>query len=213
MDVLQLLQTQIGGRWVAITFHNGEVVPTESPERGLRFCEAVSEASKHSLQLTRTNVTCPGAWRSFAWDARDDAEFANRLSARGEFPHDAAQKAVERSARLLKAPSMVELGNQPNAHVFLSYAQPETAMRLLRLWQVTQGEPLAVEIPSIMGICGNTAVRAHLSERPCMSFGCMDSREYGGIGRDRLALAIPAPCAKALLNASTQYGKRAGSSS
>jgi len=35
------------------------------------------------------------------------------------------------------------------------------------------------------------AVKAYLTERISLSFGCEDSRLYGGISRDRLIVGIP----------------------
>lgn len=64
-------------------------------------------------------------------------------------------------------------------------------MDLLKVFQEHKGENLTVSLSSIMGVCGNVAVKTYLEGKICVSFGCDDSREYGQISRDRLALGIP----------------------
>ena len=64
-------------------------------------------------------------------------------------------------------------------------------MRLLRQWQRSHGSPLPLETSGFMSVCGAVAVKAYLSGEVCISFGCPDAREHGGIGRDRLVVGLP----------------------
>jgi uncharacterized protein (DUF169 family) len=42
-----------------------------------------------------------------------------------------------------------------------------------------------------MAVCGNVAVRSFILDTLAISFGCPDSRDYGGIAPDQLAMGIP----------------------
>ena len=41
-----------------------------------------------------------------------------------------------------------------------------------------------------MSVCGAVAVKAYLTGRICISFGCPDAREHGSIGRDRPVVGL-----------------------
>jgi uncharacterized protein (DUF169 family) len=76
---------------------------------------------------------------------------------------------------------------------------PPVVMNLIRRWQETSGAGPSLKLSSFMALCGNVAVAAHTSRRPCLSFGCPDSRRYGGIEEDMLSVGIPSCLAGTLL--------------
>jgi uncharacterized protein (DUF169 family) len=64
-------------------------------------------------------------------------------------------------------------------------------MRFLNVYQRVFGEKLKVELSGFAAVCGNVAVKAYVDKKVSLSFGCEDSRQYGGISRDRLIVGIP----------------------
>jgi uncharacterized protein (DUF169 family) len=42
-----------------------------------------------------------------------------------------------------------------------------------------------------MSVCGNVAVKSYIDQKISISFGCPDSREYGGIERGELVIGLP----------------------
>ena len=50
---------------------------------------------------------------------------------------------------------------------------------------------LRVDISGIMSVSGNVAVRSYLGQCISLSFGCPDSREYGGIEKGQLVIGLP----------------------
>jgi uncharacterized protein (DUF169 family) len=56
-----------------------------------------------------------------------------------------------------------------------------------------------VKLSSFMALCGNVLAGAHTSRQPCFSFGCPDSRKFGGIEEDTLVVGIPSCLARTLL--------------
>lgn len=61
----------------------------------------------------------------------------------------------------------------------------------LREWQRVYGSLFPMETSGFMSVCGAVLVKAHLTGSICISFGCLDAREHGAIGRDRLAIGLP----------------------
>jgi len=47
--------------------------------------------------------------------------------------------------------------------VLVTYARPEAAMRLVRLWETATGQSLRIDVSSIMAVCGNAVVDLHES--------------------------------------------------
>ena len=87
--------------------------------------------------------------------------------------------------------SGLSLSGHANGDVYISYASPESAMKLVRYWQKATGCNLETEISSIMSVCGNIAVKSYIDQKISISFGCPDSREYGGIKEGQLVMGIP----------------------
>jgi uncharacterized protein (DUF169 family) len=58
---------------------------------------------------------------------------------------------------------------------------------------------MKVELSGFAAVCGNVAVKAYVTRRISLSFGCEDSRQYGGVPRDRLIVGIPYAQAHKLL--------------
>lgn len=75
--------------------------------------------------------------------------------------------------------------------VLVTYVRPEAAMRLVRAWETATGHSLHADISSIMAVCGNAVVKAYTSQSISISFGCPDSRQYGGIQPEEMVLAVP----------------------
>jgi uncharacterized protein (DUF169 family) len=98
----------------------------------------------------------------------------------------------------------IRVGDCANPDVLVTYVQPEAGMRLVRFWETATGRSLSVDISSIMAVCGNAVVKAHVSQSISISFGCPDSRQYGGIQPEEMVIAVPA----ALLNRFAGVGSR-----
>ena len=91
----------------------------------------------------------------------------------------------------------LNIRNDPD--LLLSYLQPEQIMKLLRSYHVHFGNDLNVDLSSIVSVCGHVAVEALIKKQIALSFGCSDSREYGGITRDRAAIGVPVELARTML--------------
>lgn len=177
-----------GSDWVAIKFR--KQIPANDIER-LRFCEAVSKAKNEQIYLSVCHVCCDGAKRCFGWLKNNDVKLAQGLSKKTGMEQDVAYELIRSVPVLNEKVSGISLGKDIEGDVYISYASPESAMKLIRCWQKMTGRNLNTEISGIMSVCGNVAVKSFTKQKISLSFGCPDSREYGGIENGELVIGIP----------------------
>ena len=157
----------------------------------MRFCEAVHEAQKKNVSLSLNNLCCDGARRCFGWLRNSDKELARRLSQKTNIDQGVAYGLIENVPVLSKNIAGISLGAHIQGDVYISYASPESAMKLIRDWQKMTSQNLRVDISGFMSVCGNVAVKSYLGQCISLSFGCPDSREYGGIEEGQLVIGLP----------------------
>ena len=61
---ISALGNAFGSLWIPVRFC--WELPQGEPQR-LRFCEALKEAARTTVLLTRDSISCMGARRSFGW--------------------------------------------------------------------------------------------------------------------------------------------------
>ena len=191
MDEVKLLEERIGGRWTGIVFQRDSTPRENLAKRPMRLCEAIKESITRPMVLTQHLVSCPGARRSLGWATNEDDNIARKMVETTGIKPDIARKVITNTPRLNGEIAAVLIGTNKSPDIVVSYAQPETVMRLVRMWQQVYGTELDLEASSVMAVCGSVAVRAYTTGRICLSFGCPDSREYGAIGMDRLVIGLP----------------------
>jgi len=186
--------------WVAVKLQEHMSVADAEP---VRFCEAVCKAQKKNVSLSFDNVCCDGARRCFGWLKNNDMKLAKRLSQRTAVDQDVAYELIRSVPVLNENIVGISLGTNIQGDVYISYANPESAMKLVRDWQRMTRQNLCVEISGIMSVCGNVAVKSCLGQRISISFGCPDSREYGGIDKGQLVIGLPYNIASSLCSTSS----------
>jgi uncharacterized protein (DUF169 family) len=201
MDIVDAFQRSFGGRWIGVKFYYGNLPDCNvNSLKDTRFCEAVTRSLVHPVLLRPGDLNCHGARYVFGWDETVKAEMKERFQHQEGFSESQAKELVRNLPKLngsLKGIGL-NLKNSP-PDLVLSYLQPGQVMKLLRSYQVLYGKPLNVDLSSIVSVCGHVAVEAVVKKHIALSFGCRDSREYGGITRDRVAVGVPIEVAKALV--------------
>jgi uncharacterized protein (DUF169 family) len=157
----------------------------------VRFCEAAYKAQSRNVSLSLDNVCCDGARRCFGWLKSSDMKLAERLSQKTGMDQDLAYQLIRSVPVLNEKIIGISLGKNIQGDVYISYASPESAMRLVRYWQKMTGQNLGTEISCIMSVCGNVAVKSYVDQKISISFGCPDSRENGGIEKSQLVIGLP----------------------
>jgi uncharacterized protein (DUF169 family) len=103
-----------------------------------------------------------------------------------------AKKAITRVPVLPEGFEAVWVGSDTAPDVYVSYMPPETAMEVVRSWQRVFGETLTVQVSGVMAVCGSAVVNSYVNHAVSLTFGCPDSRRYGGIRPEQLVMAMPA---------------------
>jgi uncharacterized protein (DUF169 family) len=179
-------------RWIGVKFLKYlSAGPEGVPHGVLRFCEAVCQAGHACIDLSPAMICCEGANRAFGWMKHKDEALALHLSEKTGINEDRAQELVRQVPVLGYPYAGIRVGDCANPDVLVTYARPEAAMRLVRFWETATGHNLRVEVSSIMAVCGNAVVKAYMSESISISFGCPDSRQYGGIQPEEMVIAVP----------------------
>jgi len=185
-------EDKFGGVWTKVKFY--KEMPDSFDYRimeGVRFCEAIVKARLSPVILKSSDISCAGAKYAFGWDHRVGKEIINACCEKRGISFDTAKSILLATPQLEIPPAAIGLNTDGRPDLLISYPQPEQFMNLLKVFQQCKGENLTVSLSSIMGVCGNVAVKTYLEGRISISFGCDDSREYGHISRDRLAVGIP----------------------
>lgn len=192
MNEVRAFERRMGGRWTGVAFHHRIPGNTRKVDLPMPFCKAVTASSTGALTLTREDVNCLGARRSFGWQNGTGSAFVEKITQQTGFSLPVAEKLIQETPRITDEEIVgVTVGDYETPDILISYLQPAHAMRFLLLWQKAHHATLDVSISSVMAVCGNVAVGAYLTQKVCCSFGCPESRLQGGIGRDRLAIGVP----------------------
>jgi len=174
--------------WVAIKF---EKQITSNDTEHLKFCEAVYKAKNRRISLPFNNICCEGAKRCLGCLKNNDVKLAQRLAEKIGMTQNISLELIKNVPVLNEEFSGISLGKYIDSDVYISYINPESAMKLVRCWQKTTGSNLNTEISGIMSVCGNVAVKSYINKNISVSFGCPDSREYGSIKKGQLVIGIP----------------------
>jgi uncharacterized protein (DUF169 family) len=177
-------------QWIKIKFY------TEKPDlkdakrlKNVRFCEATNEAVLHPIILDRESISCPGAQYAFGW--QDKYHILEYCLEKTKLSEKVLQSMLQQMPRFENTFECIGLNTEGEPDLIMSYMMPENVMHLINLYHSKVGKNLGISLCSMMSICGGIAVRTFLENRITFSFGCMDSRKYGQIGRDRLIVGIP----------------------
>lgn len=195
MKIVDEYQRKFGSRWTGVKFLFGDPVregrcfPKET-----RFCEAVSRSWSSNELLTGGCSNCMGANYVFGWENNGDKVIENYHKKRN-ISIQAAAAIIKCLPRMEAAPLAIGFNGDERPDLLVACLQPQQFMKLLEAYQRVFGGEMKVDLSSFAAVCGGVAVKAYLTERISLSFGCEDSRQYGGISRDRLIVGIP--CAQA----------------
>jgi uncharacterized protein (DUF169 family) len=187
----QWLEQVTGTRWVGVEFLKHLPADWGCLHREpVRFCEAVCKTRKGHTDLLPETIRCEGAKRAFRWTRGEEEGLVLHLCEKTGMNAARARELVGQVPVLADSYAGIRIGDCADPGVLVTYVRPEAAMRLIRLWETAMGHSLHAEISSIMAVCGNAVVKAHVSHAISVSFGCPDSRQYGGIQPEELVVAV-----------------------
>jgi uncharacterized protein (DUF169 family) len=189
------LKNLLGPRCTAVKI-NGDSYPfLNKPEREMKFCEAVNYSFQLPLQINNNTLGCPGARRSFGFDAHTD-ELIQKIAENTGIPASYIRKTFEDipvvqtqiDHLVLGIPNDLEEDITPD--LYISYTSPKNIMRLMHRMAKDQSKPMLPPY-SFNSICGIIFSKAYQEQRVMISFGCPESREFGGVKDEEVIVGIP----------------------
>lgn len=194
MTEWDFLHSMTHEKWTGLSF--SQEVPVRSAQV-TRLCEAVNRSYHERLTVVPARLECLGALRSLGV-SRDDTLMAQQMAERAEISPECARDILDATPTLQVSVGSVEMGELERPNVFIAYLTPSQAMKLLRVWQAMMGRGFQTELSSFTAICGAMACAVRDGAMH-FSFGCPDSREYGGVPPDRLVAVLPFPLVSKLM--------------
>jgi len=169
----------------------------------MTFCEAVNQSFKIPLRINPCNLNCLGARRSIGFETNDKLlikEIAVHSNLSGSFI-----ASVLPSIPALRGIRHINLGltEQMEAYyqtdLYIAYVQPYKITELMHNLARLEICP-SIPCYSFLSVCGNIFANCYLNQVPCLSFGCVESRNHGGIGKNEIVLGLPVKTACRLLD-------------
>jgi uncharacterized protein (DUF169 family) len=184
---------------VGVNFYFSEDVDIDSerPVEPLRFCQAVEriQQTSRNMLLTKEDISCPAARVVLGFEENDRilTDCAAKLVEARRFNDEGsaiqALMDVPRIRGKTRSVLLSTSGVLPDVYVF--YLRPVELMQVVQAYQRVIVQPIRLNVTGVMPVCGNCTVRPYVTNEVDMSFGCEDSREYGGIPDDKLVLSMP----------------------
>lgn len=175
---------------------NGEIMDNINiPSKQLKFCEAVNYSFDVPLLINNENLDCPGARRTVGFDNQNN-ELAKRISGNTKIPQSYIVNALKEIPVVNKSVNTIILGVSEDMEkfllpdVYIIYTQPKRIMQFIHQISKMEKQPLIAPY-SLLSICGNVFARSYQDGEISVSFGCPDSRRFGGVNDDEVVMGIP----------------------
>jgi uncharacterized protein (DUF169 family) len=174
------------------------------PSKKLRFCEAVNHSFEIPLLLNRHNIGCTGAARNLGYQKHTDDDLGNHISENTGIPPEFIRKMLACTPTMKRPPDNIYMGiTEAMEEVyppdfFIVYARPVKAMQLIHELAWKQQKRPFISSYSLLSICGHVFVSGHTSGAICISFGCPESRMYGGVSKDEVVIGFPGKLSRTL---------------
>ncbi|HDJ34543.1 MAG TPA: hypothetical protein ENF21_10665 [Bacteroidetes bacterium] len=194
MTTTEKLRKVFGRRFTTVNL-NGEVYEhINVPQKELKFCEAVHYSFDVPIRLNHENLYCPGARRSMGFE-ENDLMLAGTIAHNHLLPVSKVAESLQKIP-VIKSVKHINLGlteemtGDITPDLVIAYLQPDKitgfTIRLAR-----KGIVLNIRPFFLLSVCGSVAAACFTEQAACLSFGCQDSRKFGGLHDDEVVLGMP----------------------
>jgi len=193
--MLEKMKDFFGPRCTAIQINGDTYAFLNQPQREVKFCEAVYHSFQLPLQIDGSILGCPGARRSLGFD-HSSRDLAGMISSHTGIPYRYINTALEDIPVISTPINNVILGitedleEQIRPDMYITYTQPDKVMKMMHMLARKKLQPVFPAY-SIHSICGNVFSRGLEQQRITVSFGCPESRQFGGVKDDEVIVGIP----------------------
>jgi len=187
------LESAIGGKRSGVSFFGLNEECKENflcPQAG-RFCETIKLAAGNTVLLDPRQFTCLGARYVFGCRPDPKRKMIKKLAEEKGYSLAYVSKLIEETPHCETQPAAIGINIENEPDVLLAQLQPAQAMRLIRLYQKKLKKVFQIKISGVITVCGNVTVKALQTQDMAISFGCDDSRAFGGLTRNRLYVGVP----------------------
>ena len=189
------LKALFGKKCSGIKINPPGLRPINIPEKRMKFCEAVDYSFKVPIQIHKHNLDCPGARRNVGFDKEDD-KLAKSISDNTHIPLKYILLALQKIPIAKTNVYNIALGLteemeqlvQPD--LFIIYTQPVNIMQIIHNYAKMGIQPV-ISPYSLLSICGNVFIRSYQEQNINISFGCPESRKFGGIDNEEIVVGVP----------------------
>jgi uncharacterized protein (DUF169 family) len=193
--MIDKLKSRFGKKCSGIKINPPELGRVNVAEKQMKFCEAVYYSFKVPLQISKNNIYCPGAKRNLGYNS-DDAALAKKIADNNNIPLNFILSSLKNIPTLKKNEYNIVLGIteemekyvQPD--VFIIYTKPVNIMEIIHDY-LTKEIIANISPYSLLSICGNVFIRSYTEGNINISFGCPESREFGGVDNEEIIIGIP----------------------
>jgi uncharacterized protein (DUF169 family) len=193
--MIEKLKARFGNKCSGIKINAPVLSPINIPEKSMKFCEAVNYSFDVPILINKNNLDCPGARRNLGFDKEDD-KLAKTISENTSIPLNFVLSSLKKIPVIRGNVYNITLGIteemekfvQPD--VFIIYTQPYNIMQIIHDCARNEIQP-AVSPYSLLSICGNVFIRSYQDENINISFGCPESRKFGGVDNEEIIIGMP----------------------
>lgn len=192
---------KISSQWIKVKFYEKDpCLDKVAYPKSVRFCEAVKMAILEPVVLSKENVSCDSAKYIFGWKDTFDANLLDNCQDKCKISDKYLKSLLSSVPRFNKPFSYIGLNTNGEPDLLISCVLPQDMMKIIKIYNGHSGKNVDISLNSMMGLCGNVAAKAFLQEKLALSFGCLDSRKFAEIGRDRLVVGVPRKLFKMFIN-------------
>lgn len=203
MKEFNLIRSIVGDKITGIRLNYNGIKTFSKPAYPMRFCEAVYASFTKTIVIDESYINCEGALYSLGYLAKD-IYLAQKISMNNRIPLENVTEMLKTMPVYSKQIRNVLLGMETPADVYIAYTKSDQVASLIHKFALTIGEVPLISPYSILSICGNIFVRTFLTQKICISFGCPESRKFGGVGADEVIIGIPQRTVKKFMNKQPQ---------
>jgi len=166
-----------------------------APMGNMKFCEAVSHSFDSPVRIFNLNLGCPGARRALGFD-KDINTLSKTISVKNNIPENFVFDALKNIPAAGKSIGHVNLGldkaleRKLRPDLFIMYVKPHLITKMMHILAAQKIRPVISDY-SFLSICGNVFASTYFNQAVSISFGCPESRKFGGVDDDEVIVGIP----------------------
>jgi uncharacterized protein (DUF169 family) len=166
------------------------------PSIKMRFCEAVNYSFDVPVMIKPKNIACDGALYSFGLKQESDA-LIKQISIESGISKPLLSNMFKDLSHLKSPIKNILLGireeteDEIHPDLIIFHMTPKSAMELIKQYTSMFNKLPLIKPFVFLSLCANIVVNTYLSNRLCISFGCPESRKYGGVKDEHVVVGMP----------------------